>query len=141
MAKLTNPIGRSTDEWIGRTADTWPPPEAVQFRVLLRQNGKCAVTGHKFRPGDKKQLDHIIEMADGGENRESNLQWLLDAEAHKPKSAAAATERAKIRAKAKAHAGITKTKGTLKSRGFVRKERAHAGRPPVARRGTEGERG
>ena len=104
--KLRNPVGRSTEEWIGKTADTWPPPEAVQLRVLLRQDGKCAITGHRFAPGDKKRLDHIIPLADGGKNRESNLQWLLDDEAHKPKTKREAGERAKVRARAKSHAGI-----------------------------------
>ena len=64
MSKLKNPVGRSTDEWAGRSADTWPPPEAVQLRILLRQGGKCTITGHKFAPGDAKQLDHIVALAD-----------------------------------------------------------------------------
>ena len=124
---------RSVSEWIGRTPDTWPPPETVQLRILARQGGKCAITGHKFAPGDRKQLDHIIELADGGQNRESNLQWVLDAAAHKPKSAQAAAERAKVRAKAKAHAGIsTASARSLKSRGFGQAERPRKeGRPVV----------
>lgn len=81
-------------------------PPSVQLRVLVRQNGKCAITGRKFRHGDAKQLDHTIPRADGGENREGNLQWILADKGHKPKTATEASERAKVRAKARADAGI-----------------------------------
>jgi 5-methylcytosine-specific restriction protein A len=74
--KLANPIGRSTEEWIGKTADSVPPPR-VQLRVLSRQEGKCALTGVEIRDGDPTDCDHIRRLADGGENRESNLQIVL----------------------------------------------------------------
>jgi 5-methylcytosine-specific restriction enzyme A len=96
---------RAVAEWIGKTPDT-PVPARVQLRILERQGGKCAITGRKFRVGDKKRLDHIIPAADGGANRESNRQWILDEDAHKPKTKAEAAVRKKVRAKAKAHAGI-----------------------------------
>ena len=50
---------RAVKEWIGKSPDDWPPPPRVQLRILERQKGKCAITGHKFATGDKKQLDHI----------------------------------------------------------------------------------
>jgi hypothetical protein len=105
--KLTGATGgRSIREWVGRTPDT-PPPTSVGLRVWNRQKGVCALTGRKIRPGDKKRLDHKVPLADDGENKESNLQWLLDA-AHDAKTRQEASDRAKVRKKAKAHAGIRK---------------------------------
>jgi 5-methylcytosine-specific restriction protein A len=137
VTKLKNPIGRSTEEWIGKTADTWPPPLTVQLRVLMRQDGKCAITGHKFAPGDAKQLDHIIPVRDGGENRERNLQWLLDALAHKPKTAAENSARAPIIQRAKTHNGIGRDKQPINSDPHALRSRArpaHEGREPMPAR-------
>jgi 5-methylcytosine-specific restriction enzyme A len=121
---LPNPVGRSTPEWIGKNADSWPPPEAVQLRVLLRQDGKCTITGHKFAPGDAKQLDHIVALADwtgeGHGNREGNLQWILEVLAHRPKTAAENSARAPIVQRAKTHAGIrSERKVKIPQRGKV----------------------
>ena len=96
---------RAAKEWIGKSPDDWPPPPRVQLRILERQKGKCAITGHKFRPGDKKRLDHLIPLADGGVNRERNLQWLFEAQ-HKDKTTAEAKVRKAVRKRAKTHAGI-----------------------------------
>jgi 5-methylcytosine-specific restriction enzyme A len=95
---------RALPEWIGKTPDT-PVPDRVQLRILQRQHGKCALTGRKFRVGDKKRLDHILAVIDGGKNQESNLWWIIDAE-HKDKTKAEAAVRKKVRARAKKHAGI-----------------------------------
>ena len=95
---------RSVKEWIGRDPDARVPLR-TQLRILERQGGKCALTGRRFRPGDKKRLDHIVALADGGENREANLQWIFD-ESHKEKTKAEAATRAKVQATQKAHAGI-----------------------------------
>jgi 5-methylcytosine-specific restriction enzyme A len=96
---------RALPEWIGKSPDT-PVPDRVQLRILERQHGKCAITGHKFRVGDKKSLDHKIPAADGGENREGNRQWILTEKAHKPKTKAEAKVRKGVRKRAKTHAGI-----------------------------------
>jgi hypothetical protein len=97
---------RAAAEWVGKSPDDWPPPPRVQLRILERQGGKCAITGRKFRVGDKKVMDHIKAQADGGANRESNVHWILEVDAHKPKTKAEAAVRKKVRAVAKAHAGI-----------------------------------
>jgi hypothetical protein len=105
MAKLASgTTARAVPEWIGKTPDT-KVPDAVQLRIFERQKGKCALTGHTFRPGDKKHLDHKVPAIDQGENRESNLQWVWDAP-HKAKTKAEAAVRKKVRAKAKSHAGL-----------------------------------
>lgn len=98
---------RALPEWQGKTPSTRPPLQ-VQLRILARQGGKCAITGHRFAPGDQKRLDHTIPAADGGPNSEGNLRWVLDID-HRAKTKAEAGERAKVRAKAIAHAGIRAT--------------------------------
>lgn len=101
---------RAVKEWVGKTPDT-PAPDRVRMRVWERQKGACAITGVKIRPGDKKRLDHKTPVADwtgeGHGNRESNLQWILDAP-HKEKTKAEAGLRKKVRATASAHAGVRK---------------------------------
>jgi hypothetical protein len=97
---------RSVREWWGKTPNTRPPLQ-VQLRILERQGGRCAITGIKFKTGDKKRLDHRVAQADCGQNRESNLQWIFD-DKHKIKSALEAAARAKVTATKLAHAGIRK---------------------------------
>lgn len=105
MKKLASgTTARALPEWKGKTPDTRPPSN-VQLRILARQGGKCAITGHKFRTGDKKRLDHVIPVIDGGKNWESNLQWLWD-DPHKDKTAKEAAARKKVRKRAKTHAGV-----------------------------------
>lgn len=57
---------RKTSPWIGTTDDAKIPLH-VQLRILEKQGGRCAITGHKFKPGDKKHLDHkfLSPMAAG----------------------------------------------------------------------------
>lgn len=70
--KIAKARGRSVTEWVGKTPDS-KPPQAVRLRVFDRFHGKCHLSGVKIQPGDKWDLDHIIRLEDGGENRESNL--------------------------------------------------------------------
>lgn len=86
---------RSTPEWIGRTDDAMPP-RSVFDRLWDKQDGKDAITGLPFTSKDRIVRDHIVPLADGGENRESNLQ-LITVETHKVKTGAEATERGKTR--------------------------------------------
>jgi hypothetical protein len=105
MKKLASgTTARSSFEWIGATPDA-KVPNHVQLRIFDRQAGLCALTGHKFRPGDKRRLDHLKPLADGGAHSESNLRWILDGP-HKVKTKAEAAVRKKVRAKAKTHAGV-----------------------------------
>jgi 5-methylcytosine-specific restriction protein A len=89
------PMPRSIPEWIGRTDDAMPPA-SVFDRLWEKQDGKDAITGIAFTSKDKVIRDHIVPLADGGENRESNLQ-LITAETHKTKTRVEATARAKAR--------------------------------------------
>jgi 5-methylcytosine-specific restriction protein A len=65
-------MSRSVPEWIGKTDDT-PPPPRVRLRVFEAHNGKCHLTGRKIGPADQWDVDHVLALANGGENRESNL--------------------------------------------------------------------
>ena len=103
---------RSVKEWIGRSDDAMPP-RSVFDRIWEKQDGKDAITGVAFQPGDKVIRDHIVPLADGGENRESNLQLIL-LDTHKPKTAAEATQRAETRRLHEKH------------RGYVRKQPSFA---------------
>ena len=114
---------RKIPPWIGTTDDAKIPLQ-VQLRVLVKQHGRCAVTGHKFTPGDAKRLDHIVPIADGGLHGETNLQWILDIE-HKAKTKAEAEVRARVRSVAAKHAGLERRR---KSNWARRKEP----KPPLA---------
>ena len=109
--------GRQVPEWIGKTPDT-QPPKAVKDRIFLRQNGRCAISGKKIRPGDETHIDHILALKDGGENRESNLQMAL-ADPHREKTKIENRQRAKEKRMRLKHAGLwPKSKRPLKGRGF-----------------------
>lgn len=96
--------GRKPPEWIGKSADRRPPPR-VRARVFLTHGGKCHISGRAIRPGDAWELDHVIALVNGGENRESNLAPALKV-AHKAKTALDVAEKAKVaRVRAK-HLGI-----------------------------------
>ncbi len=97
---------RTIPEWIGKTDNSMPPGK-VKDRIRDRQGDKCALTGHKFQTGDKVEYDHATPLWLGGENRESNLQAVL-ADAHKRKTQAEATVRAKVNSIRKKHRGIRK---------------------------------
>ena len=122
--KIAKSIGRSVKEWIGKTADTWPPPEAVQLRIFRRQHGKCHISGKKIRPGDEKHLDHVIPLERGGKNRESNIAWALGPD-HRAKTAIENSENAKADRNAARHVGIVKkaTRKQIKSAPFPTTEK------------------
>ena len=126
---------RKIPPWVGATDDAKVPLQ-VQLRILLKQGGRCAITGHKFAPGDEKRLDHIIPLADGGLHGERNLQWIVDVE-HKAKTAREAEERARVRSVAARHAGIERP-GKVKIPRRPKPEkpplRVAAGKSEIARR-------
>ena len=103
--------GRSVKEWVGKTPDT-PAPPRVRLRVFEAHSGICALTGRKIMPGDAWELDHKQALANGGENRESNLQPVLK-EAHKKKTALDVAQKAKDRRVRSKHLGIHKSKSPL----------------------------
>ena len=83
----------------------------------------------------KWQIDHI--RADGllGEPTIENAMLICET-CWRVKNPQDTSAIAKAKRREAINLGATKPKGQIKSRGFVRKERAHEGRPPVARRET-----
>lgn len=112
--------GRSIPEWIGKTPDSKVPDE-VKARVFLRHKGICHVSKRKIRPGELWDTDHVKELWEGGENRESNLAPAL-VEPHKEKTAAGTARRSKAdRIKLKHIGAWEKPRGNavIRSRGFA----------------------
>lgn len=103
--------GRKVPEWIGKTPDTKIPPRVI-LRVLEAYGGKCADTCVKIRAGGGWQMDHIIALANGGENRETNLQPLIT-KAHKEKTADDVAMKAKDRRIKSKHMSIHKPKSIM----------------------------
>lgn len=100
---------RTVPEWIGKTDDT-PVPPRVQVRVFDAHNGRCHVTGRKIWPTDKYEIDHVIALCNGGENRESNLAPIL-VDAHKKKTKADRDEKKRIDRIRKKHLGLHQSGG------------------------------
>lgn len=99
-------MSRDVAEWIGKTDDE-PVPARVRVRVFDRYEGRCQCCGRKIRAGEPWGCDHKIALINGGENRESNLQPLLD-EHHREKTAADVAEKSRVYKKRAAHLGIRK---------------------------------
>lgn len=110
---------RSVPEWIGATPDT-PVPRTVKARVFERYDGHCYLSGAKIKVGDPWEVEHILAIALGGQNRESNLAPAL-VQPHKVKTAADRGRIAKADRVRSKHIGTwPKSKRPLKSRGFAR---------------------
>ena len=122
--------------WVGKNDRAMPPPN-VTLRIFTRAKGCCQECQRKLMAGEKWIRDHIIPLQDGGVNAETNIQ-ILCWPCNVKKTGGEATERAKVRAKAKADLGIkTAPKRPLVSRGFPKRVRQPRDRlpalPPVFR--------
>ena len=97
---------RAVELWIGKNDDT-PAPPRVFVRCFERYGGKCGACGRKVGAGLAWQLDHIIALANGGQNQEGNLQPLC-VECHRQKTNTDVATKSKIaRVRAK-HVGVKK---------------------------------
>ena len=100
-------MARTVAEWVGKSPDT-PAPPRVRLRVLEAFDCRCACgCGWLILPWDKWHLDHKIALINGGENRESNLQPLLDIH-HKVKTLLDLREKTIVYRKKLKHFGIRK---------------------------------
>lgn len=100
--------GRSLPEWIGATPDTAIPPR-VRARVFARFTGCCQVCTRKIAAGEPWVCDHVIALANGGENAEHNLQVICGWCDRKVKTPADVAEKSAVARKRQKHLGI-KTK-------------------------------
>lgn len=69
---------RSVPEWEGKTDDT-PIPPRVKLRIFERFNQHCNSCGLLIVGRLRPAYDHIIALANGGRNIESNIQLLCSA--------------------------------------------------------------
>lgn len=67
---------------------------ATRERVAQRHDYRCAECGAVW-VSNRDHLDHIVELADGGTNADSNLQPLCDVPCHKAKTNARKKARAR----------------------------------------------
>lgn len=102
-------MARTVREWIGKTDDSMPWKN-VRDRISLRSGDACATCRKPFGPTNRARCDHIVPLADEGENRESNLQMLCT-ECHKAKTSTEAVARAKTRSIRAKHLGLDKSIG------------------------------
>lgn len=109
--------GRKIPEWKGKTPDS-KIPDVVRDRILQTWGGACYLSGILVA-GKAWQLEHVIALADGGENREGNLRPALP-DAHKVKSAAEQKRRAKAdRARRASNGTKAAPKKTLEGPAFT----------------------
>ncbi len=99
---------RALPEWRGKTPDT-PAPPRVRLRVFQAYDGVCHIAKRKIRAGEPWQLEHVIALINGGENRESNLAPALT-DKHREKTAEDVAEKSAIYRKAAKHTGATARK-------------------------------
>ncbi len=104
-------IGRSVPEWVGASPDAKIPGH-VRLRIFERFDGICQITKRKIRAGDAWAVDHVVPLADGGSHCESNLVPVLEI-AHRAKTGAENTTRAKVRAIKAKHYSIKTTRNPL----------------------------
>jgi 5-methylcytosine-specific restriction protein A len=109
-------MSRRTPEWIGKTEDSAIPPR-VRLRVFEAHNGMCYLTGRKITAADKWDVDHVVALCNGGDNRESNLAPALREE-HKKKTAQDVATKAKDRRVRSKHLGIAPKKRKMPYRRF-----------------------
>lgn len=96
-------MSRSVPEWIGKTDDS-AIPDRVKLRVHAKAEGRCAKCTVEALTG---QYDHAISLIVGGENRETNLQFLC-IPCHRAKTRLDVKLKAKVARVRKRHIGIKK---------------------------------
>lgn len=121
---------RSVPEWVGKTDDHRAPGK-VRDRIMARDNRCCHLCSREIGPGEKWDLDHVVALINGGENRESNLRP-SHRKCHKEKTARDVAEKAKVAAVRKKHLGITAPKKPIPSPGFPKSEKAARRSPKQA---------
>lgn len=108
---------RKVEEWVGQTDDTRAPPR-VRARIFDRDN-RCHLCGCEIQIGQKWDLDHVVALINGGENREANLKP-SHRKCHKDKTARDVAEKAKVAAVRQKHIGAAAPKQKIPSNNTLR---------------------
>lgn len=111
MSTISIATGRGVPEWIADHPDQ-AIPRRVKARILLRYDGRCAISGVKL-PVGQIDFDHIKSLRNGGEHREGNLQPVWR-KAHQEKTAEENSDGAKADRTFAKHNGIWKPKTARK---------------------------
>ncbi len=122
---------RKLPEWIGKTDDARPPPH-VRARIFEAKGGICHIAKRKIMPGEPWDLDHVVALINGGQNRESNLAPALR-DKHRKKTAADVAEKSRNYRKRAKHIGVTAAKRKIVSRGFQRSAPQRTATRPIER--------
>lgn len=123
---------RSTAEWIGKNDDSRPPPH-VRARIFDAHGGICHIAKRKITVSDDWDLDHVIALINGGENRETNMAPALR-DKHREKTKADVALKSKnyqVRAK---HLGLKPSRQKIQSAGFRRAAPQRTASRPIERR-------
>lgn len=107
---------RSIEEWIGKSDDT-PVPPRVKLRVFERHGGICHISLRRIQAGEPWDAEHVLAIANGGENRESNLAPALRAK-HPQKTAQDLKLKSKAYHRRRKHLGIHSKKHSIPGRKF-----------------------
>lgn len=102
---------RSVPEWVGATPDS-KVPDHVRQRIFMRHGRVCHIAKRKIRGGEPWELEHVVALRDGGQNRESNLAPALK-DKHREKTSAEAAARAKTDATFAKHYGTRNKRSSL----------------------------
>lgn len=108
---------RKVEEWVGQTDDTRAPPR-VRARIFDRDN-RCHLCGCEIQIGQKWDLDHVVALINGGENREANLKP-SHRKCHVEKTARDVAEKAKVAAIRQKHIGAVAPKQKIPSNNTLR---------------------
>lgn len=137
-------MARTVSEWVAKHDDAAIPGD-VKLRIWSRAKGYCQICTRKILAGEPKHFDHMTPLADGGRHAEKNLQ-IACVSCHGKKTAAEATERAKVKAVAKSVLGLkAKPAKPLRGASFPKTSKAerpdpNKGLPPLPRRSLYEER-
>lgn len=113
---------RPTKEWIGKRPESAAPPK-VRQRVRDRDGSLCRLCSTPIKPAESFELDHIIALINGGENKETNLS-AVHKHCHLAKTKRDVAEKAKTAAMRQAFTGARKPAGTIPPRPFQKREKA-----------------
>jgi 5-methylcytosine-specific restriction enzyme A len=121
-------MARSTKEWVGTSDDAQAPPR-VRLRVFDRDKGVCHWCKTQIKaPIETWQADHVIALINGGKNAESNLAP-IHSHCHVEKSGEDTAAKKKVAKVRKAHLGIIRPAGKIRSPGFAKSPKAAKRQP------------
>lgn len=81
---------------------------SARLALFLAAGGRCHICGGLIRPGDGWEVEHVIPLAQGGEDGGDNLRP-AHVKCHRSKTSRDAADTARAKRREAAHLGIKKT--------------------------------